>query len=50
MMSRILVVDQERRQCTQGILRQPAGRWDRSFGATQILQMDIPKGVLAPSW
>ena len=38
-----------RRQRTQGILRQVAGRLDRSSRATQILQLDVPKGSLGPA-
>ena len=38
-----------RRQRTQRILRQTTGRLDRSFRATQIMQLDAPKGSLGPA-
>ena len=37
------------RQRTQGVLRQLAGRLDRSFRSTSIMQLDAPKGSLGPA-
>jgi len=36
-------------QRTQGVLRQVGGRFDRSSRATQIMQLDAPKGPLGPA-
>ena len=37
------------RQRTQRILRQVGGRLNRASGATQIMQVDLPKGSLGPA-